>query len=97
MHALYYVKQTLKVILKIALNIDFVLDMVEILLQAGEKIHKSKRDQHGWTPLHFAAHLGNIEIMKKLLGKDNSAAYKADKKGKTALHVAAGRGKVDIM
>ncbi|TXG74280.1 hypothetical protein EZV62_002859 [Acer yangbiense] len=87
----------MKVILKIALNIDFVLDMVERLLQAGERIHKSKQDQHGWTPLHFAAHLGNTEILNKLLSKDNSAAYKADNKGKTALHVAAGHGRVDIM
>ncbi|TXG74273.1 hypothetical protein EZV62_002852 [Acer yangbiense] len=87
----------MKVILKIALNIDFVLDMVEKLLQAGERIHKSKQDQHGWTPLHFAAHLGYIRILNRLLSKDNSAAYKADNKGKTALHVAAGHGRVDIM
>ncbi|KAK0603951.1 hypothetical protein LWI29_010534 [Acer saccharum] len=72
-------------------------DMVERLLEAGERIHKSKHDQHGWTPLHFAAHLGYIAILKKLLNKDRSAAYKADSKGKTALHVAAGHGKVDIM
>ncbi|KAK0603181.1 hypothetical protein LWI29_002231 [Acer saccharum] len=72
-------------------------DMVERLLQARERIHKSKQDEHGWTPFHFAAHLGNIEILNKLLSKDNSAAYKADKKGKTALHVAAGQGRVDII
>ncbi|KAK0604056.1 hypothetical protein LWI29_011644 [Acer saccharum] len=72
-------------------------DMVERLLQAGERIHKSKQDQYGWMPLHFAAQSGNIEILNKLLSKDNSAAYKADKKGKTALHVAAGCGRVDII
>ncbi|KAK1587277.1 hypothetical protein Q3G72_011327 [Acer saccharum] len=72
-------------------------DMVERLLQAEERIHKSKQDRYGWTPLHFAAHLGYIEILNRLLSKDNSAAYKADNRGKTALHVAAGRGRVDIM
>ncbi|KAK2641602.1 hypothetical protein Ddye_023365 [Dipteronia dyeriana] len=72
-------------------------EMVERLLEAGDGIHKSKQDQHGWTPLHFAAHLGYIEILKKLLSKDKSAAYKACNEGKTALHVAAGLGRVDIM
>ncbi|KAK0605764.1 hypothetical protein LWI29_030502 [Acer saccharum] len=72
-------------------------EMVGRLLEAGKGIHKSKQDKHGWTPLHFAAHLGYIKILNKLLSKDNSAAYKADNKGKTALHVAAGRGRVDIM
>ncbi|KAI9193986.1 hypothetical protein LWI28_002075 [Acer negundo] len=72
-------------------------EMVKRLLKAGETINKSKQDKHGWMPLHFAAHLGNIGILKKLLSEDNSTAYKADKKGKTALHVAAGHGRVDIM
>ncbi|KAK0604780.1 hypothetical protein LWI29_019363 [Acer saccharum] len=72
-------------------------EMVGRLLQEGERIHKSKQDEHGWTPLHFAAHLGYIKILNMLLSEDNSAAYKADNKGKTALHVAAGCGKVDIM
>ncbi|KAK0604771.1 hypothetical protein LWI29_019246 [Acer saccharum] len=70
--------------------------MVTLLL-AEERIHKSKQDQQGWTPLHFAAHLGYIMILKKLLIVDKSAAYKADIEGKTALHVAAGLGRVNIM
>ncbi|KAK4856501.1 hypothetical protein QYF36_018214 [Acer negundo] len=76
-------------------------DMVRTLLEAGERSHNSKhelQDQKGWTPLHFAAHLGYIEIFKMLLNiKDTSVAYKADNEGKTALHVAAGVGKVNIM
>ncbi|KAK4855534.1 hypothetical protein QYF36_008312 [Acer negundo] len=73
-------------------------DMVETLLQAGERIHKSKQlDQQRWTPLHFSAHFGYIEIMKKLLNKDKSAAYKVCTEEKTALCVAAGLGKVNIM
>ncbi|KAK4857200.1 hypothetical protein QYF36_025598 [Acer negundo] len=71
-------------------------EMVTLLL-AEERIHKSKQDQQGWTPLHFAAHLGYIEILKKLLITDKSAAYKADNEGKTALHVAAGLGRVNVM
>ncbi|KAK0603469.1 hypothetical protein LWI29_005337 [Acer saccharum] len=70
--------------------------MVTLLL-AEERIHKSKQDQEGWTPLHFAAHLGYIVILKKLLIVDKSAAYKADIEGKTALHVAASLGRVNVM
>ncbi|KAK0606476.1 hypothetical protein LWI29_038146 [Acer saccharum] len=72
-------------------------EMVETLLQAGEGIHKSKKDEYGWTLLYFAAHLGYIGILKKLLSKDKSAAYKACNEGKTALHVTAGHGRINIM
>ncbi|KAI9196528.1 hypothetical protein LWI28_024678 [Acer negundo] len=72
-------------------------DMVDTLLGAEKKVHKSKLDQQGWTPLHFAVHFGYIEIMRKLLSKDKSAAYKAGNERKTALHVAAGLGRVNIM
>ncbi|KAK2641578.1 hypothetical protein Ddye_023341 [Dipteronia dyeriana] len=71
-------------------------EMVTSLL-AEERIHKSKQDQQGWTPLHFAAHFGYIVILKKLLMVDKSAAYKADIEGKTALHVAASLGRVNVM
>ncbi|KAK4854984.1 hypothetical protein QYF36_002956 [Acer negundo] len=67
------------------------------LLLNDKRILKSEQDQQGWTPLHLAAHLGYIVILKMLLIKDRSAAYKADNEGKTALHVAAGLGRVGIM
>ena len=67
------------------------------LLLNDKRILKSKQDQQGWTPLHLAAHLGYIVILKMLLIKDTSAAYKADNEGKTALHVAASLGRVCIM
>ncbi|TXG46638.1 hypothetical protein EZV62_027860 [Acer yangbiense] len=70
--------------------------MVKLLL-AKEEIQKSKHDQQGRTPLHFAARFRYIKILKNLLITDKSAAYKADIKGKTALHVAARIGSVSIM
>ncbi|KAI9194506.1 hypothetical protein LWI28_006657 [Acer negundo] len=73
-----------------------VLGVIKLLLH-DIRIQKSKQDQKGWTPLHFAAHLGYLVILKKLLIEDRSAAYKADNEGKTPLHIAASRGKVNIM
>ncbi|TXG46637.1 hypothetical protein EZV62_027859 [Acer yangbiense] len=57
----------------------------------------AKVNEIRYTPLHFTAHFGYIEILKNLLNKDKSAAYKACNKGKTALHVTAGLGKVPLV
>ncbi|KAF7146496.1 hypothetical protein RHSIM_Rhsim04G0192400 [Rhododendron simsii] len=54
-----------------------------------------ERDAKGRTPLHFAAHNGNLEAVKKLLDKDksrNKLFYcweMANSKGRTILHIAA--------
>lgn len=56
----------------------------------------SKQDEHGWTPLHLAASLGDAFIVEKLLVVDQSAAYMQDKDDKnTPLHLAAGRGRIE--
>ncbi|KAK9282803.1 hypothetical protein L1049_011025 [Liquidambar formosana] len=60
-------------------------------------------DQQGWTPLHYAAHFGYLQIVKTLLkndmsSNDISAAYFADRDGnRTALHIAAAHGHWRIM
>ncbi|XP_031260851.1 protein ACCELERATED CELL DEATH 6-like [Pistacia vera] len=47
------------------------------------------RNEHGWTPLHFAAYYRSFRITKLLLEYDKSAAYAADKNRKmTPLHMA---------
>ncbi|KAI8560818.1 hypothetical protein RHMOL_Rhmol04G0285600 [Rhododendron molle] len=56
-----------------------------------------ERDAKGWTPLHFAAHNGNLEAVKKLLDKDKSVAYANNDEGNTALHIATAMGDVLVM
>ncbi|XP_041005527.1 ankyrin repeat-containing protein At5g02620-like isoform X2 [Juglans microcarpa x Juglans regia] len=46
-------------------------------------------DQNGWTPLHMAAYMNNIEPTKLLLESDREVAYVTDAEGRTALHIAA--------
>jgi hypothetical protein len=55
-----------------------------------------KDDWNGWTPLHWAALKGHIEIARLLL--QNGAEVNAkDYDGRTPLHFAASQGKVDIL
>ena len=46
-------------------------------------------DDNGWTPLHYAADLNYVSIVKALLESDADAAYIADAQGRTAHHIAA--------
>ena len=48
-----------------------------------------QRDNSGWTPLHIAAHLGNVEFVKLVLEKGNSPAYVRNNEGLSALHIVA--------
>ncbi|KAF3456874.1 hypothetical protein FNV43_RR01528 [Rhamnella rubrinervis] len=61
----------------------------EILKKFGEEMLK-QADLDGWTPLHYAAHMGNINAVKTFLGKGMSreAAYMKNRDGNTALHLA---------
>ncbi|XP_057489035.1 ankyrin repeat-containing protein At2g01680-like isoform X2 [Actinidia eriantha] len=56
-------------------------------------------DEYGWTPLHCAARLNDVELMRKLLDADKDIAYQiAEEDGKkTALHLAALHGNVEAM
>uniref|UniRef100_A0A2N9GFF8 PGG domain-containing protein n=1 Tax=Fagus sylvatica TaxID=28930 RepID=A0A2N9GFF8_FAGSY len=61
-----------------------------------EAIFEADRD-FGWIPLHYAAHLDNVEVVKLFLEKDTSIAYKKDKEGMSALHISANEGHVNVM
>ena len=52
--------------------------------------HIYARDVHGWTPLHYAAYMGHVDLVEQLLyyGADPQAA---DEQGRTPLHVTAGK------
>ncbi|KAK7833514.1 ankyrin repeat-containing protein itn1 [Quercus suber] len=57
-----------------------------------------KADDFGWTPLHYAAYFGRLEVVKLFLENDNtSLAYERDKQGMSALHISAKRGHCDVM
>ena len=54
-------------------------------------------DDSGWTPLHIAAHLGNVQFVLLLLSKGKSPAYVRNKEGLSALHIAAKEGNNRLM
>nr|POF21210.1 ankyrin repeat-containing protein itn1 [Quercus suber] len=57
-----------------------------------------KANDFGWTPLHYAAYFGSLEVVKLFLENDNtSLAYERDKQGMSALHISAKRGHCDVM
>lgn len=54
-------------------------------------------DNFGWIPLHYAAHLGDVELVELLLENDKSLAYVTDEEGMSALHISAKKGHVGVM
>ena len=54
-------------------------------------------DDSGWIPLHYAAHLGNEDVVELFLQKNNSIAYKKDNEGMCALHISAREGNEGVM
>ncbi|KAL0005494.1 hypothetical protein SO802_013055 [Lithocarpus litseifolius] len=55
-------------------------------------------DMSGWIPLHYAAHWGDVELVKLFLKHDKSLAYcMTGKEGMTALHISARNGHVSVM
>ncbi|KAG7969841.1 hypothetical protein I3843_07G053000, partial [Carya illinoinensis] len=58
----------------------------------------SEADDFGWTPLHYAACYGSVQVMKLLLHHaGSSAVYKKDKEGMSALHIAAEQGHLKVV
>ncbi|XP_075658556.1 protein ACCELERATED CELL DEATH 6-like [Castanea sativa] len=51
----------------------------------------------GCTPLHIAAGMGNVKLVKLFLENRTSLAYVKDKKGFSAFHIAAMEGNVLVM
>ena len=57
-----------------------------------------KADDFGWTPLHYAAYFGNVEVVKLFLENNNiSLASERDIQGMSALHISAREGHCDVM
>ena len=71
-------------------------DFVEKILKKFPKAI-SEVDDFGWTPLHYAAHFGEAEIVELFLEKDISLADRKDKEGMCALHISAKKGHVEVL
>ncbi|XP_062079355.1 uncharacterized protein LOC133783726 [Humulus lupulus] len=50
------------------------------------------KDDHGWTPLHHAAHFGEVEVVKRFLQKKATLALIQDNEGMSPLHISARSG-----
>lgn len=61
-----------------------------------EKSEPTEADDFGWIPLHYAAHLGDKELVKLFLENDKSLAYITDNEGMSALHISAKKGHVGV-
>ncbi|KAL5547353.1 hypothetical protein UlMin_007040 [Ulmus minor] len=67
---------------------DFVNKVLE---KTGPGILEEE-DSFGWTPLHYAAYIGNRDVVKLFLETNSSLAYTKNNEGMSALHIAAQRG-----
>ncbi|KAK7851025.1 ankyrin repeat-containing protein itn1, partial [Quercus suber] len=54
-------------------------------------------DDFGWIPLHYAAYMGRVQVVKLFLENNNSTAYVKDREGKCAIHIAAKEGHIDVL
>lgn len=70
-------------------------DVVQELL---EKFDPSKRDDKGWSPLHYASQYGHKEIVELLLQRGCFPQIETrDKKLNTPLHLAIANGHEDVV
>ncbi|KAK5813716.1 hypothetical protein PVK06_029167 [Gossypium arboreum] len=75
------------------LCLDFVVKLTKTRRSA-----LSETDKFGWTPIHYTAHFGAVDIFKVFLDHiDSSTARKRDKQGMTVIHIAAREGEVTIL
>ncbi|XP_050204373.1 ankyrin repeat-containing protein ITN1-like isoform X2 [Mercurialis annua] len=71
---------------------DFI---IEVLKRCPSAI--AEADKSGWIPLHYAAFMGNVEVVELLLQCDTSLAYVKNKEGMSALHISAEAGQNDVI
>jgi ankyrin repeat protein len=69
------------------------LNLVSDLITLGANLEW--QDEDGWTPLHWAAYYGNVEIARMLIGAKVDLNLQ-DRWGWTPLHRAAFYGYVEI-
>ncbi|XP_060974335.1 ankyrin repeat-containing protein At5g02620-like [Cannabis sativa] len=71
--------------------------MIEKLLEKyGNDILKGK-DDHGWSPLHYAAHLNEFGLVNKFLSKPSLICCVQDNENMSPLHIAAKNGSLEAL
>ncbi|XP_060675540.1 ankyrin repeat-containing protein ITN1-like [Ziziphus jujuba] len=67
-----------------------------LFMEVVEKLQAltlEQADDCGWTPLHYAAHIGNEVFVKRFLNNNSkSLPFSKNKEGMSALHIATKRG-----
>ena len=75
------------------LFLDFV---TEVMQKCPSAIVQG--EDSGWTPLHIAAFMGNVKLVKLFLENGTSSlAYVKNKEGLSAFHIAAQEGNALVM
>ncbi|KAF4359584.1 hypothetical protein F8388_003587 [Cannabis sativa] len=59
--------------------------------------NKEGQDEHGWTPLHYAAHLNEFGLVNKFLSKHSLICCIQDNEGMSPLHIAAKNVSVEAL
>ncbi|XP_060675541.1 ankyrin repeat-containing protein At5g02620-like [Ziziphus jujuba] len=64
-----------------------------LVLENVQALTLEQADDLGWTPLHYAAHIGNEVLVKQFLNKDRKRLpFFRNIEGMSALHIAAKKG-----
>jgi len=71
-------------------------EVVQFLVDRGADINLLARGD-GWTPLHLACHVGNVEAATVLLHKGASVNAKTWKEGLKPIDLAQRAGRTDIV
>lgn len=66
---------------------DYLLEMVDALLYKNDTATKLT-DHYGWTILHYATDMNELQVVKKLI-KKRVDVNQSDEKGWSPLHIAA--------
>ena len=75
-------------------NFDAVHHLLSLAENEAEHVNL-KQNEH-FTPVLYACHKGNIEVLNYLMGKGGDIML-VSKKGVTALHLACGAGQLEMV
>ena len=71
------------------------LNLVSDLIALGANVNWQDEENYNYTPLHYAARFGKVEIVRMLIDAKANLNVQ-DEEGWTPLHVAAWNGEVKI-